>query len=139
MAISLRFIAFSDAYYMLNQVKGLPDTISGLEHRNRCITTCILLSWVGVEAAVADELRRLRKQGYSGTLPTHLRGGVEFLLNRKNAQLDLENFKKLKKLRNDLTHPTAVLLQPPTEASADASFNYCIDLVKAFYSFGLHL
>jgi hypothetical protein len=138
MAISVRFTAFSDAQYFLNQLKGLPETITGLEHRNRCVTTCILLSWVGLEEAAADESLRIRKAGYSGTIPGKLRGRLEFLLARKHESLDAQQFQILRTLRNKFTHPETALSQPPDQAAASASFDYCTSIVRSFYAFSIH-
>jgi len=69
MAISVRFMALSDAHYFLTQVSSLPRTLSARERKNRFMTAVIFLSWVGLEAAVVDELKRFRNAGRGGEPP----------------------------------------------------------------------
>ena len=139
MSVSVLFMALSDAHYFVTQVSSRPRTLSARERRNRFIRAVIFLSWVGLEAAVVDELHRLRNVGHSGKLSKRrLRDRVAFLLQAKNQPFDQAAFDRLRRVRNELAHPSGFGGQAPDSAVATETFEYCLGIIRAFYPYHIH-
>ena len=140
MSISVRFMALSDAHYFLTQFGSLPRTISALERKNRFMTAVIFLNWVGLDAAVVDELRRCRNAGRGGEPPKRrLRDRVAFLLQAKNQPFDQAAFDRLRRVRNEMAHPSGFGGHAPDSVLATETFEYCLGVVRAFYPYQIHL
>jgi hypothetical protein len=133
-------MALSDAHYFLTQVSSLPRTLSAVERKNRFMTAVVFLSWVGLEAAVVDELRRCRNAGLGSEPPNRrLRDRVAFLLQAKNQPFDQAAFDRLRRVRNELAHPSGFGGHAPDSALASETFEYCLGIVRAFYPYQIHL
>jgi len=104
------------------------------------MTAAIFLSWVGLEAAVVDELRRCRIGGHGDAPPNRrLRDRVAFLFQAKNQPFDQATFDKLRRVRNELAHPSGFGGHAPDLALATETFEYCLGIVRAFYPYQIHL
>lgn len=131
-------MALSDAYYFVNDVKARPRTISATQRKNRFLTAAIFLSWVGLEGAVVDELRRVRQNGHKGKFPRGLRDKLEFLFTLKDKTFDIAEYDKYRQVRNTLAHPDRYGGFPPDWKLANEIFEYCVASVKAFYPYNIH-
>jgi hypothetical protein len=130
-----KFVPLSDAYYYLNQAKGLPVTVKTIEHINRCTRSCIILTFAALEGAVAYEMRKLKESGYTGRIPNKVGDGLVFLMSRNQQPFDLKIFLQYRALRRRIVHPpdSAVYVAPPHK-KAEEFFEYSIGLMRAFYS-----
>jgi hypothetical protein len=132
-------MALSDAHYFLTQVSSLPKTLSALERKNRFMTAVIFLSWVGLEAAVVDEFHRLHSADHIGEFPKRrLRDRVAFLLQAKSQPFDQATFDRLRRVRNELAHPSGFGGRAPDSKLATETFEYCLGIVRAFYPYQIH-
>jgi hypothetical protein len=135
---TFKFMPLCDASYFLNQGRGVPQTQLSYEQVGRNLRSSILMSWAAVEGAASYELEKLKKSGYKGKLPESLRGRLKLLLEQKQQSFDLESFKEWYKWRNRITHPqdSRKYTQPSFDI-AQGNFNYCLGLMRGFYSLNL--
>ena len=97
-----------DAYFFLNQARGLPSISSAENLTNRYLTSCILLSWTAVEVAVSHRTKELQTRGALHAMPSRqLIRSVEELLILNKRTLDVKEYRRFRKLRNDVAHPRA--------------------------------
>lgn len=96
----------SDAYFHLNQAKGLPSIASSRQLRRVYVTSCIQLSWIALEVAVADRIKTLAGEGRPAVTGSKgLLESAKRLAALGGTALDLETFRRLRKLRNEIVHP----------------------------------
>jgi hypothetical protein len=136
MSQAVRFTTLDDAFFFLNQSKGMSEIPHSQPLRQRYIRACILFSWVALEESVnhtIDELQQ--RQSFQGTSPARLSDKLEAAL-RANSQTCFvaSDFNVLRRVRNSLTHPRAKVDEAPllTVDQATATFNYCSAMMTKF-------
>ena len=125
----------SDAYFFINQAKGLPSISSAQNLTNRYLTSCILLSWTAMEVAVSHRAKELQARGVLRAVPSRqLIRSVESLLTVNKRTLDIRTFRRLRKLRNDVAHPRADDKDDEPEICvAIETFDFCAKVIQDLY------
>jgi len=125
----------TDAYFYLNQAKGLPSIPSAEPLRGRYVTSCIFLSRVAVEAALVDRFTELqRNHSISRDRPRRISESLSILLARDKKKLNEAEFKRLRRIRNEVAHPKAddhdndVTLDLASE-----TFLFCAGVIEDMY------
>ena len=129
------FPPLGDAYFFVNQVKGLPSISSAQELTKRYITSCILLSWVAMEVAASHRAKELQARGLLHTTPSRqLIHSIELLLSVNQRTLDVQSYRRLRKVRNDIAHPRADDKDdtPPIGVAVE-TFEFCATVIQDLY------
>ena len=125
----------TDAYFYLNQSKGLPSIPSAESLRRRYVASCILLSWVAVEAALSHRLTELQRD--LPLSPQRSRGlseSLDLVVIRNRRRLNKEEFKRLRRIRNDIAHPKGD--EKDTDVTVDQAsetFRFCAGVIEDLY------
>jgi hypothetical protein len=123
-----------DAIAFMREAKGLPSIATAAERMRRCVRACILLSWVALEDGIESSIEDWSKKGQVfGILPTTLKARLSaVLLATSGTALDESQFTRLRKIRNELTHPksNAKPLDLNYE-TAEQTFQFCLAAFKA--------
>ena len=134
LSIIYRFPTLEDAYYFVNQVRGLPDVPNTARLRERFIRAGIILSWAGLEEARTY----LVESGKYSIRPDFPKSGkpldVIRYVARANGKLVREDdLEKARSLRNDATHfrPDSVYSAAITERNCKFVFDTCLAAVRA--------
>ena len=124
-----------DAYFFLNQARGLPSISSAENLTNRYLTSCILLSWTAVEVAVSHRTKELEARGALHTIPSRqLIRSVEALLILNKRALDLQKYRRLRNLRNDVAHPRAADRDDKPQIGVTIeTFEFCAKVIQDMY------
>jgi hypothetical protein len=114
-----------DAFFFLNQAKGMPD-LPRSKMRDLYIRTSILFSWVALEEAIASAADEMEQ------LPRRLGDRLQaILLARGNNEFRLEEFLPLRSVRDSITHPRvgAEKAVSPALEQAVKTFDYCSAMI----------
>jgi hypothetical protein len=106
-------------------------------HRDssRCLRTSIMLAWIAVEGAVGYEFKKIVQAGHQGRPPARLGDKLCLLLQQKSVTLDLNQFRERRAWRNRIAHPSdTTTYVAPTLEQAQLTFDYCLGLMRTFYS-----
>jgi hypothetical protein len=128
MTVYVNVPTLDEAFYFLNQAKGLPHTASSQPLNERYLRVCILLSWVAAEEALSDAIDDLKN---SGKLTSGTKGGLadrlEYVLNAHGHGFLLSDFLKARRIRNKLAHARQSTPRPIqiTVSEGDMVFEYC--------------
>jgi hypothetical protein len=127
-------VILNDAYYYLNQCKGLPDIPSSEPLRQRNLRTCVLFSWIAVEEMLHYSSAELIHQKVLTAMPVgKLSARLTQVLGLKGAApINIEDFRAIRQVRNSLAHPTSAAA---TEVSLTLTqtqkvFDYCLALIR---------
>jgi hypothetical protein len=125
----------SDAYFFINHARGLPSISSAQNLTNRYLTSCILLSWTAVEVAVSHLAKELHARGALHGVPSRqLIRSVESLLILNNRTLDVQEYRRLRKVRNDVAHPRADgNYDAPQVSVTIETFEFCAKVIQDLY------
>ncbi len=121
-----------DAIAFLMEAKGLPSISTSTERLRRCLRACIFLSWAALEDGIESAISDWKKRGKDlGQLPSALKGRLAtVLLVSRGMSLDENEYSKLRKIRNALTHPADSQTPPVTLEIAEQTFNFCLVAYK---------
>src|ERR1039457_4805522 len=102
-----RYLTLDDAEAFLTEAKGLPAISSANVRLRKCLRACVLLSWValedGLDSAIEDWGKRHKK---FDALPLQLKQRIYTVLSVVSThKMDDLEFNRLRKIRNQLTHP----------------------------------
>jgi len=127
-------VILNDAFYYLNQSKGLPDIPSSEPLRQRNLRACVLFSWIAVEEMVHYSAGDLLRQKSLKAMPRGRLSDMltEVLLRRGAVPIKIEEFRAMRRVRNLLTHPATTSV-PEVFLSlkhACGVFDYCASLVE---------
>ena len=133
-----------DAYYFLSQVKHSPSIKSVQVSWQRQLRACILFSWIALEEVLDGAVKRLRKTGtLREPVANSLAGRLRQVLQTKGVDHQQgADFKRLRKLRNEIVHPkeTDVSEETPlTVQQAEGTFHFCLGLMRAIYYVPVHV
>ena len=124
----LVFTTLSDAAYFLQVTKSAQ---AHSPEQDRAIRVCVLLSWIAVESFVSEQIT---KDDVAVVKPKTLLQRISFLLARKGATVDAVKFRRLRSIRNMLTHPGRVTIgYAPPPAIAQETFQFCVQLMQDLY------
>ena len=103
MSIVWRFTSLDDAFFFLNQSKGMSDIPSSRPLRQRYIRACILFSWLSLEEVLEYVIRQKEKEGtLKHPVPTRLGDKLQFVLHALRKSHSSDEFQTLRKIRNRL-------------------------------------
>ena len=132
-----------DAYFFLNQSKGLPKIPSVKPLQQRLARACILHSWIALEEMLDYAIEDLRKQGKMKEPPARpLSEKLKAVLSaRGSLALDMKDFSVARKVRNILVHPTPNKSEDHflTLEQASSVFNYCLTTIRAISPYNVTL
>jgi hypothetical protein len=98
MTVYVNVPTLDEAFYFLNQAKGLPPTASSQLLKERYLRVCILLSWVAAEEGLSDAIDDLKSSGKS---TSRIQGGLadklEYVLNARGHSFLLSDFLKARR------------------------------------------
>lgn len=133
-ALTIRFVPLSDAYFYLNLAKGLPSIATASEYIDRNTRTCVLLAFSALEAAVSSEMAKVKASGYTGPIPKPIGKRLSILMGLKHQPFDEQEFLRHRNVRNRIAHPHPELVYPsPPVNVAEEIFEYCVSVIGAFY------
>src|SRR5579872_1224206 len=124
-------VILNDAYYYLNQCKGLPDIPSSEPLRQRNLRACVLFSWIAVEEMLDYSVGELVRQKLLKATP---RGKfyqrlTKVLLLRGAVPIEIEEFRAMRRIRNLLSHPTTTAPEVSLNVQdAREVFDYCLSV-----------
>ena len=134
MSIIWRFTTLDDAFFFLNQSKGMSDIPSSKSIRQRYIRACILFSWLSLEEVLEYMVRSLEKEGtLKHPIPGRLGDRLRFVLRALGqTQFASDEFRTLRRVRNRLVHPTSETDETAllTQSQAAAAFSYCSSTIR---------
>jgi len=133
MSVGLQFTTLNDAFFFLNQSKGMSDIPASRPLRQRYIRAAILFSWLSLEEVLEYVLTILGKSIITDPVPGKLADRLRFVLNlRRDKSFSLDEFRALRKLRNSLAHPTSATDEGRllTVDQAAATFKYCSSVIQ---------
>jgi hypothetical protein len=81
MAYIVKFVPLSDANYFLNQAKGTPSTVTGIDHTHRCTRACVVLAFAALDGVVKIEVKKVIEAGYTGNVPKKIGSALDFLMH----------------------------------------------------------
>ena len=129
-----RYLTLDDAEAFLIEAKSLPAISSASVRLRKCLRACILLSWVALEdglgSAIEDWGKRHKK---FDALPSQLKQRIDTILSVVSTykMVDLE-FNRLRKIRNQLTHPNIREDEPKLSVEvAEQTFQFCLTTLRA--------
>ena len=127
-------VILNDAYYYLNQCKGLPDIPSSEPLRQRNLRTCVLFSWIAVEEMLHYSATDLIRQKVLAAMPAgKLSARLTQVLELKGAApITIEEFRNTRQVRNSLAHPTSAAATEVslTLGQTQKVFDSCLALIK---------
>jgi hypothetical protein len=138
MSIISRFTTLDDAYYFLNQVRGLPEVPNTLLLRQRMIRSSMILSWVALEEIVESVVD---EKGYASEKdfpkPPKLFQVIEYAAKKNGKPLDLAELTEARRLRNDVVHARsdAIQIAALTEENCRLVFDSCLAASRAVWPF----
>ena len=138
MSLIYRFTTLDDAYSLLLEARGLPGVASAMPRVQRCVRTCILMSWIALEEGMDHSVDLWKQQGQTfGRLPAALKPRLSTILAvLSRPPVDDVAFSVLRKVRNDLTHPRALAGEPDLAVEqAEETFEFCVSAVRAIFPF----
>lgn len=102
-----RYFTLDDAEAFLVEAKGLPAVPSANVRMRKCLRACILLSWVALEDGLDSAIDDWgNKRQTFNTLPSQLKQRIIAVLSAVSThEMDDLEFNRLRKIRNQLTHP----------------------------------
>jgi len=125
----------NDAYFHLNQAKGLPVISSAKELRRVYSTSCILLSWIAMEVSIADCTKKLLAKGQLTVASSKglLESAARLAVFGRSA-LDTETFRRLRRMRNEIVHPRIDDRDVDLPVSVPSeTFDFCAQVIQDFY------
>lgn len=127
--------ALTDAYFYLNHAKGLPGIPSAEPLRRRYVASCILLSWVAVEAALSHRLTELQRDpDITAWRSRRLSESLTLVVTRNKRRLNKEEFKRFRRIRDDIAHPkTDNNDADVTVDLASETFRFCAGVIEDLY------
>ncbi len=132
-----------DAYFFLNQAKGLPDIPSVKPLRQRYLRSCIFFAWIALEEILDCAVTDLEETGkLHKASPHRLRDKVKLVLAlRGRHTFRSEDFEKARRIRNSLVHPTPDLSEDVllTLQKANHVFQDCLKTIHTLYSHNVTL
>lgn len=140
MARTVRFTTLEDAFYFLNQVRGLPPVPSTLSLRGRFVRAGIILSWVALEEVVNSVVE---ERGYDSLKdfpnPPKLMAVIQYAARKNKQTIKITDLLKARELRNQVTHfrSDAVQNAALTESNCRFVFDCCLAAARAVSPFRL--
>lgn len=126
-------VILNDAYYYLNQCKGLPDIPSSEPLRQRNLRTCVLFCWIAVEEMLHYSAIELLRRKVLTAMPVgKLSARLTQVLESKGAApINIEEFRNARQVRNSLAHPTSAGATDVslTLGQTEKVFDYCLALI----------
>jgi hypothetical protein len=138
MSLIYRFTTLDDAYSLLLEAKGLPKIAGTSSRAQRSVRASILLSWIAVEEGLDHAIALWKKEGkLSGPLPKALKPRLSTVLAElSRPPIDEVHFTKLRKIRNGLTHPRAMVDEPELAVElAEITFEFCAASVRSLFPY----
>ena len=133
MAYQVGYFVLDDALAFLTEARALPSVLSSIARHCRSTRACILLSWVALEDGLETIIEGYQNGGYQlPTLPASLKGKLSTLLiTLSKPPLQEIEFDKLRRVRNQLTHPKTQSSAPElTIEVAEQTFKFCLGLLR---------
>jgi|SRR5262249_32370760 len=119
------YLLLSDAYFFLNQAKGLSDTPAAQLAKQRHVRACVLFCWQSLEYIVKDVLKSVPKTSVPNKFSDRL--SLALTIRGHRITFDSTAYKKFYGMRNDLVHVNSGAKQI-TLLDATELFTYCKDL-----------
>jgi hypothetical protein len=127
-----------DAWFFLNQAKGLPNVPSTRALQQRCIHACILFSWMALEDMTDYAIGNRIMGNVSATARSKaLRARLDLALQAiGETPVESEAYTKARKPRNQLTHPTQAGVRALEYRLEDARcvFGFCSSLIGRLFN-----
>jgi len=134
----LRCSTLDDAWFFLNQAKGLPNVPSTRALQQRYIHACILFSWMALEDMTDYAIENRVKGKVSTTVrPKALRARLDLALQAiGETPVEVGAYSKARKPRNQLTHPTQAGVRGLEYRLEDARyvFDFCSSLITRLFN-----
>lgn len=140
MARTIGVTTLDDAHGFRLEAKGLPTVPSAFARNQRSLRACILLSWVAVEDGldIAIKLWEEKRQVF-GPLPSSLKQKIDAVLQTVHrSPVDEAQYRVLRRIRNDLTHPKASKADTHlTLQNAEVTFQFCCSILRELLPYQL--
>ena len=135
------FTTLDDAFFFLNQVKGLPDIRTSRQMREAFVRASVVLSWVAVEEGVEHAIHILELKGQLCIdPPKQFRDRLRFVLLATGNTWNGSKFKEARELRNRVVHPTGPKGEPDlTVKEAELVFGYCHNTLNLLFQHKVEL
>lgn len=134
----LRCSTLDDAWFFLNQAKGLPNVPSARALQQRYIHACILFSWMALEDSTDYAIKNRIKGKISATVrPKALRARLDLALQAiGETPVEAGAYSKARKPRNQLTHATQAGVQGVEYRLEDARsiFDFCSSVITRLFN-----
>jgi hypothetical protein len=129
----LRCSTLDDAWFFLNQAKGLPNVPSARALQQRYIHACVLFSWMALEDSTDYAIKNRIKGKISATVrPKALRARLDLALQAiGETPVEVGPYSKARKRRNQLTHPIQAGVQNLEYRLEDACYvlDFCSSVI----------
>jgi hypothetical protein len=127
-----------DAWFFLNQAKGLPNVPSARALQQRYIHACILFSWMALEDMTDYAIEnRIKGKVLSTVRQKTLRTKLDLTLQAiGETPIEVGAYPKARKPRNQLTHPTQAGVRGLEYKLEDARcvFDFCSGLIARLFN-----
>lgn len=139
-----------DAYQHLNYALGLPNTTGGRKQLALLLRITAVFSWLAVEETVKLISDEFQAKGFSSSMPRRLMDQILTLLALRHlgtsrpteadlaravgqirGSFDVDRFKRMRSIRNDIIHVNKPNTDPTTAEIADIKelFEYAKDII----------
>jgi hypothetical protein len=130
----VRYFTLEDAYYFLNQVRGLPDIPGSADLRERFMRSAMILSWVAVEEAL-ESIIDSREISSRSDFPkgAKLLQLIDYTAKVNGKVVGIKELGRARSLRNDVTHARSetAFAAALTEPNCAFVFETCFSAIRA--------
>lgn len=126
-----------DAWFFLNQAKGLPNVPSARALQQRYIHACIVFSWMALEDMTDFAIGNRMSKIQATVRPKAVRTKLDLALQTiGEAPVEVRAYSKARKPRNQLTHPTKAGVRGLGYGLEDACYvlDFCSSVIGRLFN-----